>query len=136
MSDVPESRAMVTPSILKTIPRRVKRHIKGSKIPKQKVYVYLATDSSIAFQQLNRSLSPIPVKSTSLYSRGHSENIVAHEDSLRRSIIELYLMVSSRSLLLSSHSGYSRVIRWIGNPRIVRWIRAPYVVNKTANTPF
>ena len=62
--------------------------------------------------------------------------IVVHEDSLRRSIIELYLMVSSRSVLLSSHSGYSRVIRWIGNPRIVRWIRAPYVVNKTANTPF
>lgn len=136
LSDVPESRAMVTPSILKTIPPRVKRLIKGSKIPKRKVYVYLATDSSIAFQQLNRSLAPIPVKSTSLYSRGHSENIVVHEDSLRRSIIELYLMVSSRSLLLSSHSGYSRVIRWIGNPRIVRWIRAPYVVNKTANTPF
>ena len=136
LSDVPESRAMVTPSILKTIPPRVKRLIKGSKIPKRKVYVYLATDSSIAFQQLNQSLAPIPVKSTTLYSRGHSENIVVHEDSLRRSIIELYLMVSSRSLLLSSHSGYSRVIRWIGNPRIVRWIRAPYVVNETANTPF
>lgn len=136
LSDVPESRAMVTPSILKTIPRRVKRLIKGSKIPKRKVYVYLATDSSIAFQQLNRSLAPIPVKSTSLYSRGHSENIVVHEDSLRRSIIELYLMVSSKSVLLSSHSGYSRVISWIGNPKLIQWIRAPYVVNKTANTPF
>lgn len=136
LSDVHESRAMVTPSILKTIPRRVKRLIKGSKIPKRKVYVYLATDSSIAFQQLNRSLSPIPVKSTTLYSRGHSENIVVHEDSLRRSIIELYLMVSSKSVLLSSHSGYSRVIHWIGNASIVRWIHAPYVVNATANTPF
>ena len=40
LSDVPESRAMVTPSILKTIPRRVKRLIKGSKIPKRRVYVY------------------------------------------------------------------------------------------------
>lgn len=130
LSDVHESRAMVTPSILKTIPRRVKRHIKGSKIPKRRVYVYLATDSSIAFQQL------IPVKSTTLYPRGHSENIVVQEDSLHRSIIELYLMVSSKSVLLSSHSGYSRVIRWIGNASMVRWIRAPYVVNATANTPF
>ena len=130
LSDVHESRAMVTPSILKTIPRRVKRLIKGSKIPKRRVYVYLATDSSIAFQQL------IPVKSTTLYPRGHSENIVVQEDSLHRSIIELYLMVSSKSVLLSSHSGYSRVIGRIGNASMVRWIRAPYVVNATANTPF
>ena len=130
LSDVHESRAMVTPSILKTIPRRVKRLIKGSKIPKRRVYVYLATDSSIAFQQL------IPVKSTTLYPRGHSENIVVQEDSLRRFIIEFYLMVSSKSVLLSSHSGYSRVIGRIGNASMVRWIRAPYVVNATANTPF
>ena len=130
LSDVHESRGMVTPSILKTIPRRVKGLIKESRIPKRKVYVYLATDSSSAFQQL------IPVKSTTLYSRGHSEIIVVQEDSLHRSIIELYLMVSSKSVLLSSHSGYSRVIRWIGNASMVRWIRAPYVVNATANTPF
>ena len=130
LSDVHESRAMVTPSILKTIPRRVKGLIKESRIPKRKVYVYLATDSSIAFQQL------IPVKSTTLYPRGHSENIVVQEDSLHRSIIELYLMVSSKSVLLSSHSGYSRVIGRIGNASMVRWIRAPYVVNRTANTPF
>lgn len=120
LSDVHESRAMVTPSILKTIPRRVKRLIKGSKIPKRRVYVYLATDSSIAFQQLNQSLAPIPVKSTTLYSRGHSENIVVQEDSLLRFIIELYLMVSSKSVLLFSHSGYSRVIGRIGNASMVR----------------
>ena len=114
LSDVHESRAMITPSILKTIPRRVKRLIKGSKIPKRRVYVYLATDSSIAFQQL------IPVKSTTLYSRGHSENIVVQEDSLLRFIIELYLMVSSKSVLLFSHSGYSRVIGRIGNASMVR----------------
>ena len=76
------------------------------------------------------------MKSTTLYPRGHSENIVVQEDSLRRFIIEFYLMVSSKSVLLFSHSGYSRVIRWIGNASMVRWIRAPYVVNATANTPF
>ena len=57
LSDVPESRAMVTPSILKTIPRRVKRLIKGSRIPKRRVYVYhrfSTTDSS----EINDSVSP------------------------------------------------------------------------------
>ena len=136
LSDTHERRAMVTPSILKTVPDLVRGLIEESKIPRRNVYVYLATDSSIAFQQLKRSLSPVPVKATSLYSRGHSENIVVQEASLRRSIIELFLMAPSKSVLLSSHSGYSRVIGWIGNASIVRWIRAPYVVNATADTPF
>lgn len=57
LSDVHESRAMVTPSILKTIPRRVKGLIKESRIPKRKVYVYhrfSTTDSS----EINDSVSP------------------------------------------------------------------------------
>ena len=57
LSDVHESRAMVTPSILKTIPRRVKGLIKESRIPKRRVYVYhrfSTTDSS----EINDSVSP------------------------------------------------------------------------------
>ena len=100
LSDVHESRAMVTPSILKTIPRRVKRLVKGSKIPRRKVYVWLTTDSSIAFQQLKRSLSPIPVKSTTLYSRGHSENIVVHEDSLHHRAVS-HNIIEESSVVLS-----------------------------------
>ena len=57
LSDVHESRAMVTPSILKTIPRRVKRLIKESRIPKRKVYVYHRF-STVDSSEINDSVSP------------------------------------------------------------------------------
>ena len=136
VSDVPERTAMVTPEILKTLPDRIRATINASSIPSNLPYVYLATDSTIAANQLKESLFPIQVRMTQLYTRGHSEYRVLHETTLRRSIIELYLMVPSNRLLLMVSSGFSHMIAWITTARRIDRIRALPVILKNAPTLF
>lgn len=136
LSDVPERTAMVTPEILKTLPDRIRATINASSIPSNLSYVYLATDSTIAANQLKESLFPIQVRMTQLYTRGHSEYRVLHETTLRRSIIELYLMVPSNRLLLMVSSGFSRMIAWITTARRIDRIRALPVILKNVSTLF
>lgn len=136
LSDVPEAVAMVTPAILETIPGRIRQIIRDSSIPREHVFVFLATDSSAAAKQLSRRLAPIQVKTVNVYSRGHTDSRIIREDGLRRSLIEVFLMAQSRTLLLSSNSGFSGLINWIAEPEGVQRIQAPYVLLKGVKSPF
>ena len=98
--------------------------------------MFLATDSSAAAKKLSQALVPIQVKTVNVYSRGHTDSRIIREDGLRRSLVEIFLMAQSKSLLLSSNSGFSKLISWIGVTGSVRRINAPYTILKGVKSPF
>ena len=90
------------------------------------MYVYLSTDSSIAYKNISESVSPVPVKSTSLYKRGHTTDTRTNDDSVKRTLIELFLIAQSESVLLTESSGFSMMIDWLNSYRHVFYIAASY----------
>lgn len=121
LADTQEKTAMITPERLALVPRIIQTLISSSNA----TYVYLSTDSTFAFQNITRALDPIPVKSTQLFHRGHTEKRV-DEDVIRRTLLELYLVSESHGLLLTSASSYSQLIRWITSSQQLMDVYAPY----------
>ena len=130
LADVNEEVAMVTPEILKEVPGMIQGLIDNSTIPKDKLYVYLSTDSSIAAETIAKALAPVPVKVTTVMKRGHTETALVDDNALKRSMLELILGAESQSLLVSSASGFSRVMMWMDETKSVEKINAPYVYLK------
>ena len=133
LADVNEETAMVTPEILKEVPAMIQGLIDKSTIPKDKLYVYLSTDSSIAAETIKKALAPIPVKVTNVMKRGHTETALVDDNALKRSMLEIILCAESQSLLVSSASGFSRVMMWMDDTKEVEKIKAPYVYLKDVN---
>ena len=133
LADKKEPTAMITREMLSIVPDEVKGVMNTSSIPRSRVYVYLSTDSSVAEEIITTALSPIPVKTTILFKRGHSTLGSASIPILWRSLIELYLTSQADYLLLTSTSTFSHAIRWMSNAKGVREIIAPYhIVNITS----
>ena len=83
--------AMITPEILKTVPNMIWKAANDSGIPRERLYLYLFTDSSIAAKAIADAMKPIPVKSVSKYYRGHTETALVDNNALKRSLMELIL---------------------------------------------
>lgn len=132
LADKREQTAMITPERLSTVPDELKKVMNYSSIPRNKLYVYLSTDSSLAEENITRALYPIPVKTTSLYKRGHTTWGWASVPTIWRSLIELFLTSQADYLLLTSTSTFSHAIRWMSHAKVVHEILAPYeIVNVT-----
>ena len=126
LADIHEGVAIVTPEILSTVPSRIERLLNQSNIPRNLVYVYLSTDSSIAYKKISESVSPVPVKSTSLYKRGHTTDFRVNSDAVKRAFIDLFLIAQSQYLLLTKNSGFSMMIDWLNSYSHVFYISASY----------
>ena len=126
LADSHEGVAIVTPEILSTIPSRIERLLNRSNIPRNLAYVYLSTDSSIAYKNISESVSPVPVKSTSLYKRGHTTDYRVNSDAVKRAFIDLFLITQSQYVLLTKNSGFSMMIDWLNSYRHVFYISASY----------
>lgn len=126
LADVNEEIAMITPEILKTVPDMIWKAANDSGIPRERLYLYLSTDSSIAAKAIADAMKPIPVKSASKYYRGHTETALVDNNALKRSLMELILTAESQSLIISSSSGFSLMIKWLAGLPKVTTIQAPY----------
>ena len=84
LADSNERTWMVSPGRLKKVPDQVRRLIKASPIPRDKLYLFLSTDSTMAAGNLSVALHPYRV--------------------------DLFLLCQSRSALLTSSSSFSRLI--------------------------
>ena len=126
LADTHEGVAIVTPAILATIPNRIEGMLNRSAIPRSLAYVYLSTDSSIAFKNISDSMYPVSIKCTALYHRGHSTDSRASDISIRRSLLELFLISQSKSVLLTANSGFSLLIDWMNTYNHVSYIGASY----------
>ena len=125
LADVNENVAMVTAEILSSIPQKMTElynHHQGG----NETYFYLSTDSSFAAAYIVESMKPVTVVSTNLYCRGHSTIGLTSNSTLLRALMELHLVSQSNSLLLTSSSTFSRIIRWMSNASRVMVIHAPY----------
>ena len=126
LADSAERTAMVTPKILATVPDEIIRVINVSQVPKNDAYLYLSTDSTIAYNTISKALYPMRVVTTDLYHRGHTTTTRVETQTIKRAYIDLYLVSESQRLLLSSHSSFSRIIRWMSSAENITYIQAPY----------
>ena len=128
LADVNEGTAMITPTLLNTVPKKMRALMNS--VGSNHTYFYLSTDSSIAAQKIATALQPIPVKSTNLYQRGHTTHNLYTDAAISRALLELHLVSQSQALLLTSHSAFSKMVYWMSNCSNVVMIRAPYVQTK------
>lgn len=134
LSDTKEVTAMVTPAILATIPSKLQQFISTLPIPSSGYYVYLATDSSFAFRNLSAALKPTTVVSTKLFQRGHTDKGVVSDAAIKRSILDLFLLVDSNALLLTLSSSFSNLVTWMTSTTAITrvWTRYFYVQKEYA----
>ena len=111
VADSHEGTWMVSPSRLKKVPTLAKKMVKNVPIPKDKLYMFLSTDSTSAAEQLVNELQPYTVMSSNVFYRGHSRLQLVDNKSLIRSYVDLFLLCQSKSVLLTSSSSFSRLIR-------------------------
>lgn len=122
LANTPEETTLVNLPILKTIPSMIVEM--AERLLPEEAYVFLSTDSSLAFNYLNHTV-PYRLIQSSLYHIGHAE--YDPDDSIvKRSLIDIFLMAESQFLIVTSSSGFSKVIREIGSYKRIRTIRAPY----------
>ena len=133
LADSVERTSMVTPEILATVPDEITRLVNTSHVPENDVYLYLSTDSTIAYRNISEALYPMRVVTTDLYHRGHTTTSRVETQAIKRAYIDLYLMSESQRLLLSSHSSFSRIIRWMSGAENITYIQAPYSFDKAKN---
>ena len=127
LADTNEQTAMITPEKLKLVPDLIKKMVDNSTIPRDKVFVYLSTDSTYAARVISEAIAPIPVRMTHLYSRGHSTDRLMKDDAMKRAFVELVLAAESQSLLLTSESTYGKSVNWMSRSSSNVLIDAPYV---------
>ena len=125
LADSVERTSMVTPEVLTTVPQMI-RNLTDGFLPQGNAYLYLSTDSTIAYRNISEALYPMRVVTTDLYHRGHTTTNRVETQAIKRAYIDLYLMSESQRLLLSSHSSFSRIIRWMSGAENVTYIQAPY----------
>ena len=125
LADSVERTSMVTPEVLTTVPQMIQNLTDGF-LPQGNAYLYLSTDSTIAYRNISEALYPMRVVTTDLYHRGHTTTNRVETQAIKRAYIDLYLMSESQRLLLSSHSSFSRIIRWMSGAENVTYIQAPY----------
>lgn len=110
LADSNEQTWMVSPDRLKKVPDQVRKLIKASPIPRDKLYLFLSTDSTMAAGNLSVALHPYRIESSNVFYRGHSRTQFVDNKSLIRSYVDLFLLCQSRSALLTSSSSFSRLI--------------------------
>lgn len=126
LADVNEDTAMITPELLKTVPDRMKGLMNRSSLNENNSYFYLSTDSSLAAKLISDALQPIPIKTTNLYHRGHTSLGLGDDTTIKRALVELHLVSQSRSLLLTSASTFSQIVKWMSDSSQIDVIDAPY----------
>ena len=92
----------------------------------ENLFFFVSTDSSIAIANLTNTLSPVPVKYSSLFNRGHSEVIRFKHIGIQQSLIDLFLVAESKALLITSSSAFSRMATWMSGSEHVEAIQTQY----------
>ena len=112
LADTPEKQVIIPKKRVLQIPFQIEDMIK--RIGNISV-IYLTTDSSKTEQYLRQSLSNITIITLATYKRGHSTTNSVSEDSLRRSILDIYLAAQAKHLVYTQKSGFSATICILGN---------------------
>lgn len=124
LSDYKESVRMVTVEQIPQFRFFAKQMLKS--IASKQRYVFLTTDSTYAENHFKKGMGDAKTISFSGYKRGHTNSKRVTDLSFKRSLVDLYLLVQSKMLVLTSKSGYSRIARIMSKAGKVRNIHVSY----------
>lgn len=111
LADTKEVSTVVTRKQLETIPNQIKSVISGIG---QNITIYLSTDSSKAEEFIRNSLPDYSIISLTSYRRGHTTLKTVSEDSLKRAIIDLFLLSQTKQCMITQNSGFSETAVVLG----------------------
>ena len=77
--------------------------------------MYLTTDSSVAEEYIRLSFQKMKVYSLASYQRGHSTRHYVTNDTLIRSILDMYLAAQAKHLVYTDKSSFTAAISILGN---------------------
>ena len=124
LSDYKESVRMVTVEQIPQFRFFAKQMLKS--IASKQRYVFLTTDSTYAENHFKKGMGDAKAITFSGYKRGHTSDKRVTDLSFKRSLVDLYLLVQSKMLVLTSKSGYSRIARIMSKAGKVRNMRVSY----------
>ena len=108
LADHPEVTVMVSPEQLEQIPGQIRQIIAAQHIPPYKApIIYLSTDSTEAEKRLRSGLPNMKLVTVKSFERDHT--VFAGSASLRRAIMDLFLLCKSNVFLGTHGSGFSQV---------------------------
>ena len=88
-------------------------------------YVFLSTDSTSMEKTLKSSMRHLKVHTFDDYTRGHTRTTLATDQTMKRAIVDLLLLSQSKTLIITSASGFSRAAKTMSYAS-VRAVRSSY----------
>ena len=112
LADSQEGSMFLTRRRLTQIPSQIKSMLKRRKTIR---VMYLTTDSSVAEEYIRLSFQKMKVYSLASYQRGHSTRHYVTNDTLIRSILDMYLAAQAKHLVYTDKSSFTAAISILGN---------------------
>lgn len=113
LADTPERSVMITWKQLQRIPDQICEIMQSLH---KRVTIYLSTDSTKAEEFIRKSLKNVTIVTLDGYRRGHTEMNAVSDDSIKRAIVDMYLVAQAKQIVITSKSGFSAAISALGNP--------------------
>lgn len=111
LADTKEVATVISWKQLETIPKQIESV--ASEIGKN-ITIYLSTDSSKAEEFIRNSLPDYTIITLTSYHRGHTTLKTVSDDSLKRAIIDLFLLSQTRQCMITQNSGFSETAVVLG----------------------
>ena len=112
LADTQEDFVFISRRRLTQIPAQINSMIKRRKTIQ---VMYLTTDSTVAEEYIRLSFQKMKVYSLASYQRGHSTRHYVTNDTLIRSILDMYLAAQAKHLVHTDKSSFTAAISILGN---------------------
>ena len=123
LADTKEKVVMIPPSRLATVPQQiqsfVEKNYKQMKHDNTAITLYLSSDSSTVENLVRKELKEYQVITITDFKRGHTHMRAVSENSIRRALVDMYLVAFADVVIATSRSGFSEAIITLGNPTYV-----------------
>ena len=113
LSDNAEYAVKLDKEDLKMVPKMVR--LASYPLRNKKMVVLLSTDSKVAEEKLKASLQSFHVVTVKSFKRGHTTKHKASDDTIRRALLDLYLLAQSQALLVTQTSGFGEVAFYLSD---------------------
>lgn len=111
LSDNAEYAVKLDEKDLEKVPKMVRAA--ASQLPTK--IVMLSTDSKVAEKKLKASLKSFRVVTVKSFTRGHTTQHKASDDTIRRALVDMYLLSQSQQLLVTQTSGFGEVAFYLSS---------------------
>lgn len=104
LADMPERTTIMSQYQVKMVPLYIKQMVNKLKITP---VIYLSTDSTYAEKLLRHSLRKYRVVTLTDFKRGHTTNLKVSEGTIKRALMDMYLVAQGNAIIYTKKSGFS-----------------------------